>query len=427
MSSTTERGNDPFSYLPDKYNIAVIGPAKCGKKTLLEGLEFFQKAKKIVISESKTCKYKDASLYQCTNFKENEFILNNYLKELNVENILVVYDNLTPTNCPVNYVTVTQYVPTGVKDAEHLLVADVTSATIKKTLGIETTSSDAFVFIGKTQKTKYKCHVVGNQVQFDWKPKIEPLSNIDANSHKTICIIGKRDIGKTTVAKNIAAMCDADCGLILFRKENEYSEFIKLGYNVSKVDSGDDVENSLSRYLSIVSKDNKLRKGIIILDDIFVKNNKNYKLVFDLMLNNKHYKQTVIITAQFSYFPPEVRANFNYIMLGRDSYISDMKRYYEHYAGFYPLFNKFKEDFSKLEDEDYSFYVINNLCYNNTDEKFFYTRSDLSLIPTKKVEHLEINYEEKDDNFELDNFKKILKTELINIKESLEKIVASMG
>ena len=94
----------------------------------------------------------------------------------------------------------------------------------------------------------------------------------------------------------------------------------------------------------------------------------------ELFYNGRHYKISFILTLQYCLgIPPEMRANFDYIFLLAEDFITNRRRLYEHFAGMFPDFSSFNDAFTILT-EDYGCMVINNKIHTTdiTEKVFWY-------------------------------------------------------
>lgn len=110
---------------------------------------------------------------------------------------------------------------------------------------------------------------------------------------------------------------------------------------------------------NIQKKSNK--KILISPSDIFTKKN---NLLMELTCG---YRGKNIITILSSQFPagisPEIRAQFHYVFLHAGAFVNSLKRSYEHYAGFFPNFQNFREHMKEYTKNEKSM-VICNAKYN---------------------------------------------------------------
>lgn len=132
--------------------------------------------------------------------------------------------------------------------------------------------------------------------------------------------------------------------------------------------------------------------------------------VLSIFNEGRHFQLTFILAMQYSLgIQPELRSNFDFIMLlGEDNY-SNRKRLYEHYAGIFPTRDIFEMVFSELTN-NYGCMIINNrLRSNDLKKKVFYFKA--RETPPFKMgvprclrfnsEHFDPQYEKKQSTFDL--------------------------
>ena len=80
----------------------------------------------------------------------------------------------------------------------------------------------------------------------------------------------------------------------------------------------------------------------------------------ELMMNGRHRKITLILTTQYCLdLPPAVRSNIDVVFMARDNIVSNRKRLYEQFAGFFACQNDFNKTFSALTT-NFEVMVIDN-------------------------------------------------------------------
>ena len=77
-------------------------------------------------------------------------------------------------------------------------------------------------------------------------------------------------------------------------------------------------------------------------------------------MNGRHFNLMFLITLQFSIsIPPSFRSQIDYIFIAKETFISNRKRLYEHYAGMFPSFEIFCQVMNQCT-ENYECLVIDN-------------------------------------------------------------------
>lgn len=180
-------------------------------------------------------------------------------------------------------------------------------------------------------------------------------------------IIGKRCSGKSWLIKNILnylwkkEMVD-EC--IIFSPVEKFNKFYNSFVpeeNIYYKLNTDLIGRILTKQLEMIN--NKKKKNIcLVLDDCFdlEVNLMKDKILNELFFNARCYKITLITTMQFSSgLKPEVRCNFDYILLTKDETLSNQKRLFDHYAGIFPKFDGFRQVFNQLTDDFGTMCLIN--------------------------------------------------------------------
>jgi hypothetical protein len=155
------------------------------------------------------------------------------------------------------------------------------------------------------------------------------------------------------VIKNQLKITYETIGAVLKQEDVEISEL--LGLN-----------ESIDQKLRCLSPCNSVPKSttnhILLLDDCLQSHSSWSKddNFMQLMLNNKYYHITNILSMSHSLgISPILRSNFDYIFLFAEDRVSELKRIYEHYAGFFSDFTSFRQVFEQLT-ADHGCMVIRN-------------------------------------------------------------------
>jgi hypothetical protein len=176
-------------------------------------------------------------------------------------------------------------------------------------------------------------------------------------------MIGKRGSGKSTAVRSIVENLWKNKRIencIVFsptdKMNNFYSSFIQKE-NIYFELEPEIIENILKK-----QKQNKKANICVVLDDClsskgdFMKN----LIISELLFNGRHYRITYILTMQFPLIiKPELRCNFDYVLLLADDTISNQKRIFDYYAGIFPNFDGFRQTFIQAT-EDYGCLCIIN-------------------------------------------------------------------
>jgi hypothetical protein len=190
-----------------------------------------------------------------------------------------------------------------------------------------------------------------------------------------IVMIAKRASGKSWVCRAILKKFrDIPVGIIIAPTERMasppfYSEFFPDAY-IHYDYKSEIIEKLLYRQDVMIDKQTQKAKegkyidprGFILMDDCLSKKGSWAKdqPILELLFNGRHYRIMYMLTMQFPLgISPELRGNFDYIFLLKESIYSNLKRLYDHYAGIFPTFESFRQVFKVLTD-NYGVMVIVN-------------------------------------------------------------------
>lgn len=129
-------------------------------------------------------------------------------------------------------------------------------------------------------------------------------------------------------------------------------------------------------YVKECKNNNTIPRNLLIyindpFSNVFIKEGK--EIFRELYINGRSYYITLITTLQFSLtLAPELRANLDYVLLADNNSNTEIKKYFDHYAGIYPNLNTFKDQFQTIHKEN-DFMLINNRSYKNNISHKVYT------------------------------------------------------
>lgn len=115
------------------------------------------------------------------------------------------------------------------------------------------------------------------------------------------------------------------------------------------------------------------RYHLLILDDLagneaFCKD----KLLQELMFNARWYKITIVFTMQYSLkMSPDLRSQFDWVIMCRENMRGNRKRLYEHYCGQFDTQQEFDHVFTNMT-KNYGCMVLNNGSISNDLTETFY-------------------------------------------------------
>ena len=173
--------------------------------------------------------------------------------------------------------------------------------------------------------------------------------------HKNILIIGNREMGKTHMVKHIANRLVATNtvkDIIVISNPGDVKQYNQMPnvINIYQV-----YETSYMEALVKSQSEPDAKPILIIFDDVLLPNKINNNDIFkSIILNGRHKKISTIVTVQFPIsLSPVIRTNFDNVLIFYDCTISNVKKAYDHYGGFYPTFDLFNTIIRNLKPESY--------------------------------------------------------------------------
>lgn len=203
--------------------------------------------------------------------------------------------------------------------------------------------------------------------------------------HAAIVIIAKRGSGKSWVTREILYQKrHIPCGIVISPSDQmngEYKGFfpdIYIHYDISSIIFG----KILYRQQEMLTKQKmKEEKGlkidpssILIMDDCLAERSKWSKIdeIRIIMMNGRHFKLTYILTMQEPIgLPPNLRLNFDYIFLLRETSAINRKKLWLNYASMFDNLPLFEKVFSSVT-ENFCCMVIDNRNQSDSLDKQVY-------------------------------------------------------
>ena len=220
-----------------------------------------------------------------------------------------------------------------------------------------------------------------------------PIKKFDLSTmsvNPTICMIAKRRSGKSWICRSILYEFRHIPVSVIIAPTDKESKFYGKFFPDSFIHyeySSAIIETLLHRQEIMIGKAvEKYKNGkkcdprmILLMDDCLASKGtwQRDKPIMELFFNGRHKQITYILTMQFPLgISPELRANFDYIFLLAEDYISNKKRLYEHYAGMFPHFQAFLDVFDELTKDYGSMVIANSGARDNFLKKVFYYKAE---------------------------------------------------
>ena len=205
----------------------------------------------------------------------------------------------------------------------------------------------------------------------------------------SIVLIAKRGSGKSWVVRALLQFFkNIPAGIVIAptdRMNAFYRNFFPDSYIYYDYKS-EIIEKIMDRQKQMKKKQEKKKadgkkidpRAFVIMDDCLGQKGTWVRdpPIQELLYNGRHYELMYILTMQFPLgIAPELRANFDYIFLLAEDYISNKKRIYDHYAGMFPSFEAFRQVFDQLTDDFGSMVIVNRGVRKTIFEKIFWYKA----------------------------------------------------
>lgn len=188
-----------------------------------------------------------------------------------------------------------------------------------------------------------------------------------------VMIIGKRNTGKSILARDILSYKQhIPHGIVISPTEHAqgfFKSFVPDLYIYHEFDSRiiDNLFKVQERQIELNGgKNDNIKPAFLVLDDcMFDKSFLKTKVMRELLMNGRHYKVFILITAQYcGDIDTATRGNIDYCFVMREPIIANRKRLYENFFGMLPRL----KDFGHLMDcttENYECLVVDNTTASN--------------------------------------------------------------
>jgi len=226
------------------------------------------------------------------------------------------------------------------------------------------------------------------------QPELLSFHEFDFNSlvkNPFICVIGKRASGKTILSQHLLLhMYEQkkidECIVIspTDKMNPKYNNIVDVRYHEYSEKLIEELLKIQTNRIELAKQNNTRPKNVaILLDNCLAQKGlwSKSQAMMELLFNGRHYFITIILTMQFPLgIAPEIRANFDYIFLAKDDYISNIKRMHDHYAGMFPTFDIFRQVFLQMT-ENFRFMTIVNRGAGRSlfDKIYWHSKSADSL------------------------------------------------
>lgn len=204
-----------------------------------------------------------------------------------------------------------------------------------------------------------------------------------------IVMIAKRGSGKSWVTRDVIYHYRHIPGGVVISPTDRMSSFYKYFFPDIYIhyDIKDTIlKKILVRQAMMIEKAREKKKqgkkvdpsGILVMDDCLSKKKSWAKdeSIAEILMNGRHYHLTYILTMQTPLgITPDLRLNFDYIFLLKDSSAINKKKLWDNYANMFPSLAMFEKVFSECT-KNYCCMVIDNRKPTDTiQEQVFWYRA----------------------------------------------------
>jgi len=257
-----------------------------------------------------------------------------------------------------------------------------------------------------------------------------------------VAMIGRRGGGKSYLVKDLLYYKrDVPIGSVISASEGSNRFYGDLMPNlfIHEEFSPEIIANLVKRQ-KIVTKKMKQQQAMygksnidpyafLIMDDMMYDAPRWIKdiSIKDIFMNGRHFNLMFLITMQFSIqIPPAFRSQIDFVFIAKETFISNRRRLYEHYAGMFPTFEIFCQVMNQCT-ENYECLVIDNTCKSgNVSDICSWYKADshppFKLGAPEFWQHHSDNYSENNDgeeeDIDLNTIQKKKNSIAINVKKS---------
>lgn len=255
-------------------------------------------------------------------------------------------------------------------------------------------------------KQFFDCEKQSGQIQevFTRTNDFSHILNIESKKNTATLIIGKRECGKTHLIKDI---------INTYNKNNIINDLYIFTWNKSSYDdiveninciidlndnNGDDFEKYFEKIKLNQDKINKKKKSIVVIDDN-IEVGKLLKKIKQLILNIHNLQIELILSVQYPLgLSPEIRSQFDNVIIFQDEVISNLKRTYEFYFGMIPTFKSYQQIIKNLGNYECIISTQNNKILQDMDKIFIYKSNCNNYQSKIKLTSLDLNNHNENNN-----------------------------
>lgn len=204
----------------------------------------------------------------------------------------------------------------------------------------------------------------------------------------TICILGKRRTGKSVLIKNIMHnFRHIPKGAVFSGTEhcNPFFKYFIPDMYISKEYNPLLLQKIFNKQSEIINRDggkNEKNNMFLIFDDMLASSTdwKKDRQIRELLMNGRWFNLFFLLSLQYPMgIPPELRTNFDYVFIFKETILANRKRIWENFAGAIPSIQTFCTIMDQCT-EDFNCIVINNTSTSNKLEDIvFYYKANINL------------------------------------------------
>jgi hypothetical protein len=256
--------------------------------------------------------------------------------------------------------------------------------------------------------------------------KIVPVKKFDMNKlrhakdgkflNPRICIIAKSGSGKSWVVRDMMSIINDIPAGVIIAPTDKITKFYDSVFPSSFIHhefKPETLVNLLDRQDRIFKKNiERAKKGkelidprvFLIMDDLQSKKDEwvSDPSFISIMCEGRHRAITLCLVLQYSLaIPPNIRSQFNFIMLLAEDNFSNRRKLFEHYAGIFPKYEMFDTLFNQLTD-DYGTMIIDNSSNSrDLNERIFWYKAVIKdpfpIGSSRLIDFHHENYQKEDE------------------------------